>query len=433
MVTRDNIGVYIRSRKGKACAFSSAIFKEQESYLVCMQQSESSVANVCVEIGDSVKQGTVIGKPSDRNGCFVYSPVSGKVMDIIQKLSIYGKLVDHVLIFADKKNEIENFPALSEINRKTLLERLMSSGIIDLVGQPSYIKYVRKPSEKARLFISCIDNDPYVSAEEVSVRENMEETIKGAEYFAKLINVSEITFIFSSEQKSAFKAFKNHVKANKIKNVSVRVLDYVYPLSIVEITRYLSGKSLDASGRYYKGIYLESGISAKQFYDAVEKNNPVISRLMTIAGTGFIRKANYEIKNGTSLRAIMDFVGVNNKESTYKMVCGGAMTGVAQESSEATINISNNAILFLTRVEFSEEKESPCINCGKCVDICPARIMPYRIEEYLINGDLDYAKKFGINACTECGACSYICPAKRYLAQRLSDGKKIINKSGGNR
>ena len=152
MITKDNVGVFIKSRKGKPLEFASAIMKEQDTYLVSMQQSKISLADVVVSDNDNVKEGTLIGRPKDRNGCFVYSPVSGKVAAIIQKLSIYGDLVDHVLIIADKKNEVLDLPKFEEITRKTLLERLMSSGVMDLSGIPSYIKYVRKPVEKARLY-----------------------------------------------------------------------------------------------------------------------------------------------------------------------------------------------------------------------------------------------------------------------------------------
>ena len=160
---------------------------------------------------------------------------------------------------------------------------------------------------------------------------------------------------------------------------------------------------------------------------------PVTSRLMTIAGSGFIRKANFEVKNGTSLKAIMDFVGVNNKEVAYKMICGGVMSGIAQETEEATVNMTNPAVIFMTKFEFNEESEYPCISCGKCVDVCPSKIMPYRVEEAIICGDYDIAKKMGVHACTSCGACSYVCPSKRYLTQRISDGRDKIAKMGGNR
>ena len=431
MVTTELKGVYIKSRKGKPQEFASASMKEQDSYLVSMQQSRLSESIVCVEVGEKVLEGTVIGKPNGKYGAFVYSPVSGKVASIVQKLSIYGKLVDHILIIADKKNKTLDFPNIADLSKKSILERLMISGIIDSAGYPDYVKYIRKPVAKARLIISCIDNDPFLSAEEVNLRENVEACVKGANLYMTLVGVSKCDFLFSVNQASAIKALKKYLKENKISNISIKITPYIYPLSINEISKIYSGKVLDSAGRFYSGLYIETGIIAKKLFDAVYLNKPVVSRIMTIAGTGFIRKANFEVKVGTSLQAILDFVGVNVTNSKYKMICGGAMSGVAEESPEGTTTSSLEGVLFLTNSEFSGDEEMPCIRCGKCVDVCPARIMPYKIEELLLSGDYDIASRFGLSCCTECGACSYICPSKRYLAQRLIDGKDKIREWGG--
>ena len=230
MVTTELKGVYLRSRKGKARDFASSLMKEQDSYLVCMQQSKTAEATVCVKVGDEVAEGTVIGKPSNRYGVFVYSPVSGKVVNVIQKLSMFGKLVDHVLILADKKNKVSLLPKINEISRKTLLERLMISGIVDGVGEPSYTKFVRKPMDKTRLVISCVDNDPFISSAEITARENPEACVKGAELFMTLSNAKKCEFLFTGNQTATVKVIKKYLSDNKVKNIKVRVIQNIYPL-----------------------------------------------------------------------------------------------------------------------------------------------------------------------------------------------------------
>lgn len=434
MVISDNIGLMLPKRKGKALEFDSSFMKEQDSYLVPMEMASGTMASVCVNIGDTVKEGTLIGKPKDRRGCFVYSPISGKVTAIVQQLSLCGNLVDHVLIVSDKKNQVKTFPKLEDFTRKAMIERLMVSGIIGEENELCYIKYVRKPNtKKTRLIVSCIDNDPYVSASEVNFRENIDKCIKGSYEFMKLAETDFVTFVFTSNQKSAIKALKKYIKDNKLKNVRFDILPNIYPLTTVELTRYIVGKNLNASGRWNKGVYIENCFTCKQYYEAIFEGKPVISRLVTIGGTGFVRKGNYEIKVGTSLGAIMEYVGVRQTEESrlkYKMICGGAMSGSAQESPKVTMNLSVPAVLFLSQHEFSEEKESPCMYCGKCADVCPAKIMPYKIDEFLASNDFDFAKQYGIECCTSCGACSYVCPAKRYLAQRISDGRDKIKEGG---
>ena len=99
--------------------------------------------------------------------------------------------------------------------------------------------------------------------------------------------------------------------------------------------------------------------------------------------------------------------------------------------SNVSVSASVPGIIFLTQKDLNVEKESPCINCGKCSDICPAKILPYKLEKFIQNGDYDFAKRYGLDACTSCGACSYICPAKRYLSQRITDAKNKLDSVGG--
>ena len=430
MVTSDNVGVFVPDKKGKALEFSSSLMKEQDSYLVPMEQSAKALSTAVVKVGDKVLEGSVIGKPCDRHGVFIYSPVSGKVANIVQQLSLSGNIVDHVLIIADKKNNVQRFPILEQMDRKTLLERLMVSGIIDDSGEPDYIKYVRKPIDKTRLIVSCVDNDPYLSSSEVTLRENISACVKGAESFMSLCGAPKITFVCTVKQKSVIREFKKYIKENKTKHITVDVIKNVYPLSVDEITRYSTGKTLDAAGRHFMGLYIESVITCKQFFDCIYKGIPAISRMVTVTGSGFVRKGNYEIKIGTTLKAVADFVGVNPSQN-YKMICGGVLNGQAQESNNVSVSASVPGIIFLTQKDLNVEKESPCINCGKCSDICPAKILPYKLEKFIQNGDYDFAKRYGLDACTSCGACSYICPAKRYLSQRITDAKNKLDSVGG--
>ena len=436
MVITDNIGVQIKSRRGKQSSFASGVMKEQDTYLVPLESAKNVMATPVVSIGDNVKEGTLIGKPKDRYGAFVYSPVSGKVTAILQQLSLHGTMADHVLITADKKNEVERFKPVEDFSRKSLLERLMISGCMDEDGELCYIKYIRKSaSKKPKIIVSCVDNDPYQSACEVLMRENTEKIVKGALEFKKLAEAATITFVFQSHQKSAISAYKKYVKSNKLKDFYIEIFPDLYPLTTMEVVRYISGKTLDASGRFQNGLYVESVFSCKEFFEALNENKPVTEKLITIGGEGFARRGNFVVKVGTKLQSIMDFVGTPVMESqkiSFKIICGGSMSGIAEESANVAIDSSLHSILFLTAKEFADEKEYPCNHCGKCADVCPAKIMPYKIEEFLLSNDLDFAKSFGIEACTSCGACSYVCPARRYLAQRITNGKHKLESRGEN-
>ena len=62
---------------------------------------------------------------------------------------------------------------------------------------------------------------------------------------------------------------------------------------------------------------------------------------------------------------------------------------------------------------------TPCIRCGRCVDICPMQLTPLMIDFYATVGDFKNALKYGAMNCFECGSCAYVCPAKRPLVQSI--------------
>ena len=314
----ENVGICIKGQRKKTTEFASSFIKEQDVYSVSMQQSPVAVGSPCVKVGDHVDEGTVIAKPKNRNGIFIYSPVSGKVSQIIQKLSLWGSMVDHVVIVSDKKNKVTTLPRLAEIDRKTLLERLMVAGIIDDDGNADYIKYVRMPVAKTTLIVSCVDNDPYISSNEVTMKENLDAVYEGIKYYMIILGAEKATLLFSTSQAKIVKMVKQFIKEKNLKKeLFVKVTNDVYPLSSREMVYSVTRKVLNESERVSRGIYVESSVTAKMFAEAVNGKMPV-SRLVTINGSGFIRQGNFEVKNGTSFKSIQEYIGEKNKNNQYK-------------------------------------------------------------------------------------------------------------------
>ena len=86
---------------------------------------------------------------------------------------------------------------------------------------------------------------------------------------------------------------------------------------------------------------------------------------------------------------------------------------------------TSSALLCMTKDEVSEYLPSACINCGRCVEVCPGRVMPSKLADYAEHGNEEaFLAHHGMECC-ECGCCSYICPAKRPLTQEIKSMRKI--------
>ena len=66
-------------------------------------------------------------------------------------------------------------------------------------------------------------------------------------------------------------------------------------------------------------------------------------------------------------------------------------------------------LLALSRREWY--KRYSCIGCGRCMLVCPVKIMPYFIARLGELGDAEGAKRYGADRCIGCGACAAVCPS----------------------
>lgn len=71
-------------------------------------------------------------------------------------------------------------------------------------------------------------------------------------------------------------------------------------------------------------------------------------------------------------------------------------------------------------------QQTACINCGRCVSVCPGHVIPARLATFAQRGDMESFQKFDGMECCECGCCSYICPAKRPLTQSIKSMRKLV-------
>ena len=87
--------------------------------------------------------------------------------------------------------------------------------------------------------------------------------------------------------------------------------------------------------------------------------------------------------------------------------------GFAMYTTDTPITKTSSSILCMSKDEVSACEPTACINCGRCVDACPSRIIPSRLADFAERHDEEAFIKFNGLECVECGSCSYVCPAKR--------------------
>ena len=173
------------------------------------------------------------------------------------------------------------------------------------------------------------------------------------------------------------------------------------------------------------GCVVNNVDSIVAIYNAVYHRKPLMERIVTITGDAVRNPQNMRVHIGTNYKELIEEAG-GFVEEPVKIISGGPMMGFGIFELDLPTTKTASALLCLTKDEVSEMEPSACINCGRCLEVCPGRVMPSKLatlaekhkeEEFIAHDGME---------CCECGCCSYVCPAKRHLTQSIKSMRKIV-------
>lgn len=410
--------------------------RPMEFYNVPLKLKNISESEPVVHIGDEVKQGTLLAKPSGNFGVNIYSPISGKVLNIYSKMTVEGEYAKHILIMNDNKNDFLDLPEIDSVSDVTLINRLRDAGLIDNISHmPTHLKYAFVGGKSYRTILILMDStDPNNSINQTLAEFKIEEVVNGAKYFMNVTSAQYVTFVFTETNYKLAQKLKKHILSTK-KNYDFKIkfIPNRYPFDNPYILASLvcNKKIKQGSSFLDAGIAIENAESCYNFCRAVEFNKPLTSKIVTIDGDNVIRKGNYLLQNGVSFENVVDYVGVEDKDASSILIEGNLLSGRAQYNKEMAISLNTDTIMIQKYDDYDESGEFPCISCGKCAGVCPVFINPKAIDEEYLNERFDNVEKLNIHSCIECGCCSYVCPSKRYLTQRIAAAKHYDKKRRG--
>lgn len=375
-----------------------------------------------VEPGNYVCIGDVIGtnKIADMP---LKSSVSGTVVGFSDKYISNGKLVKCIVIENDFKekyaNKLGKKKDITKYSKDEFIYMLKNSGITGLGGSdfPTHIKYDTNKDIKY-LIVNGAECEIYTSCDAALMYNYTEEILESIDAIMEIMNIEKTYIAISEKNQKVIKKFLKYI--NTYPNIKIYGLIDGYPTGY---ERYLVSEIL---GLTYDRLPIEVGTIVNNvstiyaIYEMLKYNKPLTERIVTISGPGIKKQANYKVKVGTNLsEIILKTEGYTNLKNPI-LVAGGAMMGKSIPNDELIITKDLNTILVL---ENKETKELPCIKCGKCAEVCPVRILPYKIIE-----DKKIAKKLNIDKCVNCGLCSYICPSKIEVREKLNAIREELKK-----
>ncbi len=390
-------------------------------------------AKPLVKKGDSVLAGQKIAEAAGFVSANIHSSVSGTVKGIEPRLTVGGNKVDSIIIESDGKQEsVEyqgNDKALDELSSEEILDRIREAGIVGMggAGFPTHVKLSPKNKDSIdTILVNGSECEPYLTSDYRRMIEEPEKIIEGLRLVLCLFpNASGLIAVENNKPK-AIETLKDKIKDTE--RIQVHVLKTKYPqgaerqLIYANTKRYINSSMLPADARCIV-LNIDTVIAV---YEAVRLGIPLIDRVVTVTGDAIANPQNYKVLLGTNIQELIDAAGGYRNGEPEKIISGGPMMGKALFSTNTPVVKGSSAILCMQEDQVSASKPSPCIRCGRCVAVCPGRVIPSKLATLAERGKLDeFVKQDGMECC-ECGCCSYICPAKRHLTQTIAATRKAI-------
>jgi Na+-translocating ferredoxin:NAD+ oxidoreductase subunit C len=204
--------------------------------------------------------------------------------------------------------------------------------------------------------------------------------------------------------------------------VKVEALKVKYPQGAEkQLIKALLNREVPRGGLPFDvGVIVQNVGTAKAVYDAVAFNKPLIERVITVSGNGINEPKNILVRLGTPVSSVLKFCG-GAKTDIHKVIMGGPMMGISQFDLEVPVIKGSSGVLVMQ--ENKDEEAGSCIRCGRCVDVCPMRLTPNQIADYVQKEKFDVCKSIGVQDCMECGACGFVCSAKLPLVHYFKYAK----------
>jgi Na+-translocating ferredoxin:NAD+ oxidoreductase subunit C len=384
--------------------------------------------------GDRVKTGQLIAKGNAYISSNIHASVSGTVSKIEDVLDASGYRKKCIVIEVEGDDWIETIDRTPDIRhnieagREEIILKIKEAGIVGMGGAtfPTYVKLMIPQGRKAEcLLINGVECEPYLTSDHRLMLERGEEMLIGVRILMRAIGVDKAYIGIENNKPDAI---ENLTKLSaEHPGISIVPLKVKYPQGgEKQLIKAILNREVPSGNLPIEvGCVVQNAGTALAVYEAVQKNKPMIDRVISVTGKSVKNPSNLLARIGTPILMLIDEAG-GLPDDTNKIVNGGPMMGKAVNSTAIHVVKGMSGLLIMPEKESKRPRTANCIRCSKCTFICPMGLAPFLISQYVESKNEEQAEKEGVMDCIECGSCAYTCPSARPLLDNIRVAKSKV-------
>jgi len=403
--------------------------------IVPLGQNLGAPSKPLVKRGDEVNTGQLIAKAEGFIAANLHSPFTGKVLKVDDAIDSSGYRRPAIFIEVQEEEKWEEGIDTSEAiireikaDKQAIIDQIKQCGIVGLGGAtfPTHVKLMIPDGKKAEyLIINGVECEPYLTSDHRLMLEKGEEMLIGIKILMKALEVEKAIVGIENNKPDAI----NHLSelAKQYAGISIQPLKVKYPqggekqLIKATVNREVPSGKLPIE----VGCVVSNVGTAVAVYEAVQKNKPLIERVVTVTGKAVKKPSNFMVRVGTPVQMLIE-AAEGLPDNTGKIINGGPMMGKAITSLEVPIVKGSSGILLMKNEESRRGIPQTCIRCSKCTIACPMGLEPFLLAKMAKLSLYERAETEKIMDCIECGSCQFTCPSNLPLLDYLRLGKNKV-------
>lgn len=402
--------------------------------IIPLAQHIGAPAQPVVAKGDKVKVGQLLAQAGGFVSAPVHSPFSGTITKIDSTIDAWGLKMPAIFMDVEGDEWLEDIDRTDTLNTmcklepKEIVQKIQNAGIVGLGGAcfPTHVKLMPPPDKKAEvLIVNGVECEPYLTCDHQLMLEHGAEIVTGITILMKALGIDRAIIGIEKNKPDAIQHMQKLV--DKKLGITVQPLCLKYPQGgEKQLIDACIGRQVPSGALPIEvGAVVDNVATVYAVYQAVQKNQPLISRVVTVTGKKVAKPGNYLVRFGTPLTDVINLAG-GVPENTGKIIAGGPMMGKAMNNLDMPCNKRISGVLLMDEAESLRKEPENCIRCGKCVQACPMGIEPYLLARLTELKRFDEVEKHNVMDCIECGCCLFTCPSNRPLLDYIRFGKATV-------